>query len=115
MQPYIYEPLPTARSVRLLKLHGDSEPPIRDDRIRCSLRVVSLDECPTYSAISYTWGDALVTHVIECDVMERRSTRGLTYIAYCKRFVAASTETMNSGLTPFASILIDPGSNTTET
>jgi hypothetical protein len=70
MQPYIYEPLPTARSVRLLKLHGDSEPPIRDDRIRCTLRVVSLDDCPTYSAISYTWGDALVTHVIECDGKE---------------------------------------------
>ena len=70
MQPYIYEPLPTVRSVRLLKLHGDSEPPIRDDRIRCTLRVVSLDECPTYSAISYTWGDALVAHVIECDGKE---------------------------------------------
>jgi hypothetical protein len=70
MQPYIYEPLPTARSVRLLKLHGDSEPPIRDDRIRCTLRVVSLDECPAYSAISYTWGDASVTHVIECDGKE---------------------------------------------
>src|SRR5271168_1397913 len=71
MQPYIYEPLPTAQSIRLLKLHHeDSKSPVRDRPIRCSLRIVSLAECQTYSSISYTWGGTRFTRVIECDGKE---------------------------------------------
>jgi hypothetical protein len=71
MQPYVYEPLPTAQRIRLLKLHHeDSKGLVRDGPIRCSLRIVSLAECQTYSTLSYTWGDTRFTRVIECDGKE---------------------------------------------
>src|SRR5205814_9983506 len=32
-----------------------------DDDIKCSLKHVSLDSCPEYTALSYVWGDPKVT------------------------------------------------------
>jgi hypothetical protein len=37
------------------------------DSIRCALRIVSLKEQPAYEALSYTWGDANSTTLIEVD------------------------------------------------
>jgi hypothetical protein len=62
MQPYVYEPIPEGRSIRVLKLHQKPYGPIH-----CSLRVVSINERPTYSTISYTWNDPSLTHVVNCD------------------------------------------------
>lgn len=47
---YAYEALPTTTSIRLLQLWSNS------DTIRCTLKIVSLDEAPAYTALSYCWG-----------------------------------------------------------
>lgn len=66
MEPYVYEPIPDGRSIRLLKLHHRKP----YGPIHCSLRVISLNEKPTYSTISYTWNDPSPTHVVNCDGKE---------------------------------------------
>lgn len=48
---YAYEALPTTRSIRLLQLT-----PSKSDTICCTLKIVSLDEAPAYTALSYCWG-----------------------------------------------------------
>ncbi len=54
---YDYEPLPTARSIRLIELHApDVEFP---DAISFSLCIVTLDNASPFDALSYTWGDPL--------------------------------------------------------
>ncbi|KAK3116265.1 hypothetical protein LTR53_003569 [Teratosphaeriaceae sp. CCFEE 6253] len=40
------------REIRLLEIHSGQ----RHEQIRGTLRVVCLDECPAYEALSYTWG-----------------------------------------------------------
>ena len=51
--PYQYCPLPSGRSIRLLKLV-----PPQDDIKSCSftLSTYQLDDCPPFEALSYTWG-----------------------------------------------------------
>ena len=50
---FVYEPLPTASSIRLVHLlSGVGNDPL----IHLSMRVVDLDNEPQYDAISYTWG-----------------------------------------------------------
>jgi hypothetical protein len=59
-----YEPLlPEKKNIRTLILHGGKV----HDPIRCALLVVSLEQQPTYEALSYTWGDASDTAPIEVD------------------------------------------------
>ncbi|GLA99206.1 hypothetical protein AtubIFM61612_010696 [Aspergillus tubingensis] len=41
------------RQIRLLELHSGGG----DEEIRCDIHIHSLDDCPPYEAISYTWGD----------------------------------------------------------
>lgn len=53
MSDQIYIPLPTANSIRLLSL----EPGSNDGLITCKLEVFSLNEAPTYEALSYVWGN----------------------------------------------------------
>ncbi|KEZ38923.1 hypothetical protein SAPIO_CDS10258 [Scedosporium apiospermum] len=66
-EPYRYEPLPSPRSIRLVILR----PALTFQHpLRCSLRVVSLDEPPTYEALSYVWGSPQGTRPIRCNGRE---------------------------------------------
>ncbi|CAN9079626.1 unnamed protein product [Alternaria alternata] len=70
----IYNTLPDASdNLRLLIVHagGVSEP------IRCTLRIVSLQNKPSYDALSYTWGDSATTKPIEVDGFKIRVTTNL--------------------------------------
>ncbi|MCJ1242423.1 hypothetical protein MMC14_010431 [Varicellaria rhodocarpa] len=73
--PFQYDPLPSPNCIRLLEvkkeettLNLDLEATKSTDRpvfnghplISCSLRIVNLDEKPSYDTLSYTWGDPLV-------------------------------------------------------
>jgi hypothetical protein len=49
MSGQIYTALPSAKSIRLLKL----QPGCDNDPVICRLEVVSLDTAPTYEALSY--------------------------------------------------------------
>src|SRR6266536_2092057 len=61
MSVYEYRPLrPSSREIRLLILeHGEP-----DDQVQAQLIHASLDDQPTYEALSYTWGDPTNTHPI---------------------------------------------------
>lgn len=48
--------LPNQRSIRLIKLHGAAN---RSDEIYVDLATVSLENPPSYEALSYTWGDQI--------------------------------------------------------
>lgn len=54
---YVYQPLPTKTSIRLLEL----KPSTDKGRIRCSLRTFELEDAPTFKALSYTWGHSDTT------------------------------------------------------
>lgn len=49
---YQYSPLPGTRSIRILKLHPANDV---DAPICCDLEEVSLDDSPSYGAVSYAW------------------------------------------------------------
>lgn len=53
-EQYVYKPLPTSRSIRLLRIDSLPEEPLR-----CTLEIVILAENPEYDCLSYTWGDPL--------------------------------------------------------
>jgi hypothetical protein len=55
--PYKYDPLPTATSIRLLKLlHSPA------GQIRCELNTVDLDDDIKFDALSYTWGNPITIY-----------------------------------------------------
>jgi hypothetical protein len=57
-----YEPMPTASSIRLLKIHPLESLDTTLDvyrPLRCSIVVKDLQEFPQYDALSYTWGSPL--------------------------------------------------------
>jgi hypothetical protein len=60
----LYHPLdPARREIRLLKIiPGNKSTPVS-----CRLHISSLDATPPYAALSYTWGDAVVTEEIHVD------------------------------------------------
>ena len=59
----LYSPLLGPRDIRLLEvLPGDNK-----STIVTSMVTVSLDSRPTYAALSYAWGDATQTSLIECN------------------------------------------------
>ncbi|KAI4923348.1 hypothetical protein J4E85_008385 [Alternaria conjuncta] len=64
MSKYIYRPLdkPDAE-FRLLRIRKD---PLTDQP-QCSLQKYSLETCPDYTALSYTWGDSTPTHNVAVD------------------------------------------------
>jgi hypothetical protein len=71
---HTYEPLLYASAyLRVLTLHAGNvlEP------IRCTLRTVSLDEKPSYDALSYTWGDPTATKSIQVDGVSIQVTSNL--------------------------------------
>jgi len=55
--PYEYSPLPTATSIRLLKLL-----PSPADQIRCELNTVDLEDDVKFDALSYTWGNPITLY-----------------------------------------------------
>lgn len=60
----MYAPLePLRREIRVVEL----APGNFNDDIHCTLRTLSLDDNPTYEALSYVWGDFNVTDFINLD------------------------------------------------
>ena len=59
----LYSPLPGQRDIRLLEVLPGND----SDIVVTSLVTVSLDSKPTYAALSYAWGDATQTSIIECN------------------------------------------------
>ena len=58
-----YSPLLSQRDIRLLEIMPGDD----DDVIVTTMVTVSLDSEPTYAALSYAWGDATQTSIIECN------------------------------------------------
>ncbi len=53
-----YDPLPASRSFRLIKeIASDAT----GSQLSCVLESFSLDACPSYGCLSYTWGPALTS------------------------------------------------------
>lgn len=69
---YVYEPLPTKTSIRLLELIPSTD----RSTIRCSLRAFELEDAPTFKALSYTWGHSDTT-------VKRASTSAREVAAHC--------------------------------
>jgi hypothetical protein len=68
----IYKPL-TDRRIHLLRMAAGR----RGDPNTSLLLPVSLEELPSYSALSYTWGDPKPTHSIICDCTAVNITKNL--------------------------------------
>ena len=62
-QRFEYGKLSSPRSIRLLILHSAAS---STAPIVCSLKEVSLDECPSYKALSYTWDNQELCCSIDC-------------------------------------------------
>ncbi|KAF2147246.1 uncharacterized protein K452DRAFT_4112 [Aplosporella prunicola CBS 121167] len=60
---YEYQPLVATASIRLLIINPGS----LDEHIDCSMQEYPLDECPAFSALSYTWGSQIQDHRIYTD------------------------------------------------
>src|ERR1700728_3142249 len=61
---YSYRPLSVIRNeIRLLLLESGGS----YNRLGCTLRHVSLDDNPKYTALSYTWGNPDITRPISLD------------------------------------------------
>lgn len=59
-EPYVYEPLPTPSSIRLVSvIRKRNTAPVESGTplIECLIRTVDLDHYPAYKALSYTWGN----------------------------------------------------------
>ena len=63
MEFYKYEPLPSATSIRLIKLKEVG----KTKELFCSLEVTDILVPPEYIALSYVWGDTTDTVPITCD------------------------------------------------
>jgi hypothetical protein len=72
----IYQPLDNARKqIRLLEiLPTDS---LQDERVRCRLSVCSLDDEPSFAALSYVWGDPDITRSVVVNDVEVEVTINL--------------------------------------
>ncbi|PMD19512.1 HET-domain-containing protein [Hyaloscypha hepaticicola] len=70
MEKFKYHPVISSLSqIRLVYLLPQRSPGDVEDeeQIRCGMKIVSLDECPEYTALSYTWGDPSPTSVLIVD------------------------------------------------
>ncbi|PWY84033.1 TPR-like protein [Aspergillus eucalypticola CBS 122712] len=66
-QAFTYSPLdPSSKCIRLLKLLPSSP----SETVRCKLHVVDRTCCPSYVALSYTWGSSQNRQLIDLDDME---------------------------------------------
>ena len=85
-QGFKYEPLPDTHSFRLIK---EITSDVTGSHLYCVLESFSLDDCPSYSCLSYTWGPALTnttetgepadTSIFEL-VIRAEKTAGVLYI-----------------------------------
>lgn len=71
---YRYEPLRGPTAVRLLRL----EPGVLGQRLEFSLEEHALEDCPTFEAISYVWGDATDRVPTSCSGYDFQVTKSLT-------------------------------------
>ncbi|ORY57211.1 heterokaryon incompatibility protein-domain-containing protein [Pseudomassariella vexata] len=72
----IYDGLPlicAREEIRVLHLHDGSG----DDKVVCTLEKVSLDDNPTFNALSYVWGDATITAPVTINGRILNVTRSL--------------------------------------
>jgi len=71
---YQYQPLQHSDSIRILILHPS---PDESDPIECTICHENLsDEELYYEAVSYTWGNSNLTHVIHCNDAKQRLSVG---------------------------------------
>ncbi|KAF3803802.1 hypothetical protein GCG54_00011639 [Colletotrichum gloeosporioides] len=62
--PFVHRSLRHEASIRVLVLRPS---PRRSAPIRCELQEISLEDAPSYEALSYVWGSPTGTHPISCD------------------------------------------------
>jgi len=85
MEPplYQYQPLQHSDSARVLILHPS---PNESDRIECTMCHKNLsDGSLCYEAVSYTWGNSGLTHVIYCNDAKQRLSVGRNCYAALRR------------------------------
>src|ERR1700761_8213868 len=63
MSPYVYTPLPTQDSIRLLELQSGKP----GDPIICALKTTTISTNTRYAALSYVWGNPDYTSTIKCN------------------------------------------------
>lgn len=74
---YLYSPLPTSKSLRLLQIL----PPDGSKYVRCSLTVIEdLHDAPQYEAVSYFWGHRTPKATVVCNSLLRQVTPNLEKI-----------------------------------
>lgn len=62
MEPYVYEPVPSPRSIRLIKVKAKNE----TEDLVCSLEIADLFVPLEDIALSYAWGDTYNTATVVC-------------------------------------------------
>lgn len=83
-----YSPLLGQRDIRLLEIMPGDD----DDVIVTTMVTVSLDSKPTYAALSYAWGDATQTSIIECNGKSISITTSLAEALKAFRSFSASLD-----------------------
>ncbi|CVK96323.1 related to heterokaryon incompatibility protein (het-6OR allele) [Fusarium proliferatum] len=79
-----YRPLDLAkRQIRILHIL----PGQRGEPVPCTLHTASLDDSPSYEALSYSWGDPHICHIIEVDGQQATVTENLYNALRRLRFV----------------------------
>ncbi|KAM0804980.1 heterokaryon incompatibility protein-domain-containing protein [Usnea florida] len=73
MEPYVYEPLPSPTSFRLIQVKANNQ----TENLVCSLEIVDLSVPPEYTALSYAWGDMSDTATIVCNGKAVQVTQSL--------------------------------------
>jgi Heterokaryon incompatibility protein (HET) len=91
-QTYVYSPLPSDTSIRLLQILSGPEEPIR-----CSLEVVDLKDSPLYDCLSYTWGDPLY-HELSAPQNIRRISNERNIPITCDGLILHATENLREAL-----------------
>jgi hypothetical protein len=103
--PFRHEPLDFEKNqIRLLQIS-----PCAEDTVACRVEIFAHDDCPSYEALSYTWGDRLPVRVIKLNdgdfevrenlwsflkhVAERQITRAGSHDAVANTTSSARTDT----------------------
>ncbi|KAH7384706.1 heterokaryon incompatibility protein-domain-containing protein, partial [Pyrenochaeta sp. MPI-SDFR-AT-0127] len=73
MEAYVYTPLSTKDSIRVLSLL----PGQPGDALRARLTEVQLSKQPVFSALSYCWGEPKFDLILECDAKWLKITKSL--------------------------------------
>lgn len=74
MEIPVYDPLPSARHIRLLRLSPST---LATANIICTTEPVSLDDEPMYEAVSWEWGDTENTETIRLNGLQRNVPKNL--------------------------------------